>query len=262
MRRSFVACLAALAVVATPAVTAEVPAGTMLDAEKAKPWHGVGRVNIGGLSTRGLCTGTLIAPDVVLTAAHCVVQARTGKPYRPGSIYFVAGWYKGEMTGHSVAASLIVHPFYRPGERSTVFDMGTDVALIRLANPIPADAASPFQVAAPPDPGAPLVVVSYRRDRPNALTYQEDCAYMDRDGPVLTILGCEVTTGASGSPVFAEIDGEEREVAVMVGVNNHGDVPHAYAIEADAAVRNLLHELPPAEAAPAGDDGGGDQTGP
>ena len=44
--------------------------GTLLDAEGAHAWRGVGRVNVGGLSTRGLCTGTLIAPDVVLTVAN------------------------------------------------------------------------------------------------------------------------------------------------------------------------------------------------
>jgi protease YdgD len=211
----------------------------LLDAEGAHAWRGVGRVNVGGLSTRGLCTGTLIAPDVVLTVAHCVVQRRTGRPHRLESIFFVAGWRQGEMTGSSAAAAVAVHPLYRPGKEGDGA-LASDMALMRLRDPLTPAEAEPFTIAAPPPPGVPIVVVSYRRDRPHALTYQDDCTYEARHGALL-ILRCNVASGASGAPVLAEIDGRMRVIATLVAMNRQGQ---AFAVQAAGTAEKLLGSLP------------------
>jgi V8-like Glu-specific endopeptidase len=211
----------------------------MLDAEQSREWRGVGRVNVGGLDTRSLCTGTLIAPDLVLTAAHCVVHRRTGVPHRLGSVYFVAGWLKGEMSGHSVAAAVSVHPFYSPGDGNDQRGLMADLALIRLREPLGPEEAEPFAVATPPPPGSPITVVSYRKDRPHALTFQGDCTFDHQEGPLM-LLGCPVASGASGAPVLAEIDGEMRVVATLVAMSS-GD--KAIAVQVKGVVDNLLESL-------------------
>lgn len=246
MRPSRLVQLTLLALfLSVPELSAQPGKGTLLSTEDSVAWRGVGRVNIGGVRSRGLCTGTLIAQDIVLTAAHCIVHQETGRTHPLGTIHFVAGWNGGEMSGHSTASAVSVHPFYRPGSESDA--LISDLALIRLRIPMPHEAAEPFDIAAPPPPGTPILVVSYRRDRAHALTYQDDCVFDAHQGPMM-ILRCPVASGASGAPVLAAIDGEQRVIGTLVAMSSTG---LAFAVQARGPVEQLLATLGNPGSAPA-----------
>lgn len=225
-----------------PAMALDLQRLRMLTPQEHIPWRAVGRVNIGGYREIGMCTGTLIGEDVVLTAAHCVVNEQTGLTYSPDMIHFVAGWRLGVKVASSVAAHIYVHPAYLAAGADTEHRIGYDMALIRLADPIPRAKAPYFEVGTAPRRGTPVTLISYRRDRPNALTRQEGCKITDIEKPVL-VLDCEVTFGASGSPLFAEQDGEMKVVAVMAAMGRDPSHPVAYAVTVDAALGEVLAQL-------------------
>ncbi|MCH8166579.1 MAG: trypsin-like serine protease [Proteobacteria bacterium] len=231
--------LAGLVAVALPAAALEFDRLRMLTAAEHVPWRAVGRVNVATSYATSMCTGTLIGEDLVLTAAHCVMNPRTGTAYRPGAVHFVAGWRRGQKVGASRAAAITVHPDYRLAAQLDAGQIGADLALIRLADPIPRAKAPFFGIAPAPRPGTPLTLISYRQDRPHALTRQKGCKIIGmRDG--VMALGCNVTFGVSGSPVFMSSGGEMRLVAVVSAMGSDARNPVAYAVLVDAAIPAVL----------------------
>ena len=87
MIRVILSVLLGLSVIATTA-QAQTNKRKLTDREDLYGWEAIGRLDVG---TRSFCTGTLIAQDLVLTAAHCALDKRTGKPYAPGEVTFRAG---------------------------------------------------------------------------------------------------------------------------------------------------------------------------
>ncbi|HAW46138.1 MAG TPA: serine protease, partial [Roseovarius sp.] len=67
--RRILALLAALCLWAGGAAAQSSGLTRLTDRDDLFGWEAIGRVDIG---REGYCTGVLIAPDQVLTAAHCV----------------------------------------------------------------------------------------------------------------------------------------------------------------------------------------------
>ena len=233
-------CLVATA--RLPAVALELDRLRMLTSAEHVPWRGVGRVNIGGRSALSMCTGTLIGEDLVLTAAHCVVNSYTGLAHQPSDVHFVAGWRRGQKVGHSNAKAIAVHPDYVSASLVEVERIGADMALIRLADPIPQDKAPFFGIAPAPGLGSALTLISYRQDRPHALTRQKGCEIIGIQDAVMA-MSCNVTFGASGSPVFMASGDEMRVVAVISAMGKDPRHPTAYAVVVDAAIAEVLSVL-------------------
>ncbi|WP_299967285.1 trypsin-like peptidase domain-containing protein [uncultured Roseobacter sp.] len=193
-RRNRVKALALVLVAAvfTAPLLAE-PFPVLPPEERAK-WTAVGTVNRAGFRSISSCTGTLIAPDLVLTAAHCV----------DGQRHFVAGWERGKFVAHRISAEALSHPAYAvaPEGRRPRFD----VALLRLSEPIPAEVITPLPLS--DDPAlrdTSMTLLGYHRKRPHLLSGRSDCQRWSGDIDIITI-DCEVISGNSGGPVLAQTD--------------------------------------------------------
>lgn len=179
--------------------------------DDSRGWEAVGRLNLGN---KGFCTGTLIAPDLVLTAAHCLYDKETGQRITVEEIEFLAGWRNGRAAAYRGARRAVHHPSYVFGAADRLERVAYDLALIELDQPIRLPSIRPFVVDGDPMLGEQVGVVSYARERSEAPSLQEVCDVLGRQ-PGVVVLTCNVDFGSSGAPIFAMDGGEPRIVSVV-----------------------------------------------
>jgi protease YdgD len=234
--RAFTASLVAALICAALAVPAA--AGGLIrltDRDDLFGWEAVGRLELG---QNGYCTGSLIAPDLVLTAAHCVYD-KGGAAIAPEAMIFRAGLRDGDFISQSGIAQVAAHPGYVPGEDLTGDMVRHDVALLKLANPIPSAVASPFVLAREGRAGTRVSVVSYGRGRDAALSWQRDCG-VTAAGRGLLKFDCDVTFGSSGAPVFVREAGGHARIVSLI---SSGGRDVAYGMVLPGIVADLKRAL-------------------
>ncbi len=207
--------------------------------EMGRAWEAVGRLDLNGT---GFCTGALIAPNLVLTAAHCLYDKNTGDRFDPETIEFLAGWRNGRASAYRYVRRAVVHPDYDYGEDLTPLRVRNDIALLELQHPIRNTSVTPFRTATRPRKGEEIGVVSYAHDRSEAPSLQEVCRVVARQQGVL-VMSCDVDFGASGAPVFSFAGDEPRIVSVVSAKAEVKGTSVSLGTDLDRPLAQLLAEL-------------------
>ena len=177
----------------------------------SKGWEAVGRLDLDG---KGFCTGALVAPDRVLTAAHCLHDRTSGQAVPVDRIEFLAGLRNGRAAAYRKVRRAVVHPDYRFGSEPGGGSVRHDLALLQLDQPIRLPSIRPYAVGRWPERGAEVGVVSYARDRAEAPSLERVCHVLKHQ-PGMVVLSCDVDFGASGAPIFDMAGGVPRLVSVV-----------------------------------------------
>jgi V8-like Glu-specific endopeptidase len=193
----------------------------LADGLPTTPWPAIGQITYGGAAPgAAICTGTLVAPDLVLTASHCLgLRAKT--PMAPASVTFAPGYRAGDEGLRRSGAEIIA---------SGIDGLPGDLALLRLDAPVPPEVAQPLPLAAaPPAPGTALTLLAYRRDAPDDLNRTDPCIVLTEEAPVVG-LSCPVVSGNSGAPLLAQSGGAWHVAAVAVAQSRAPGLVHAIAL--------------------------------
>jgi protease YdgD len=188
------------------------------------PWHGVALIEAEGA---GLCTGAMVAPAVVLTAAHCLKdEAGTGL-LPPTRLRVTLDGKEARSVALRIGAG------FDPAREAP---WASDWALVSLSAPIGAGRVLPLLRETPQERSI-LALPGFQRDAPGTLLVDPACRYLGlrriEGQGVMLAHDCAGTTGSSGGPLL--LRGADGRFAI-IGVQSKGILGRAGGLAVPALV--------------------------
>jgi len=178
------------------------------------PWRSIGSLTL----QDGTCTGTLVGPALVLTAAHCVTD--TGdETLTPVS--FSAGLSLGNSQGEAKVIGAVFDPSYSPETQPAGGGNGHDWALVLLDRNLgdevgylevhELNAANLSQIGRS---GLLVNQAGYSWDTGDNMSGNQGCRIVQAYEDNSILHECDTAQGDSGSPFLLNVGGEWKIIAV------------------------------------------------
>jgi protease YdgD len=179
------------------------------------PWNAIAKVQS---NTAQHCSGVLVAPSVVVTAAHCLYNPRTRAMLQPVSLHVLFGYQRAQYRWHRQVARVTVGPGF---DGTTGRPQPGDWARLELTEAVPVTPLPLFDGGV--GSGLAVALAGYNQDRAQLLMADLACHVLQ----VATLSGrasfvfhdCEGTHGTSGGPLLTKRDGGWRVVAINIAAS-------------------------------------------
>jgi V8-like Glu-specific endopeptidase len=193
------------------------------------PWSAVGRIEGVGMDGGGYtCTGTLLAPDIVLTNAHCVVNPKTQQV--SSQIWFQPNLIYGNLQDQ---ADLAFVQEYAVGTDFSDFEGANphDWAILKLDRPVGEKYGTlpwaSLSTRILKQNQGQFALIGYSGDFPEegpgeTAGVHIGCSILGEENGLL-IHNCDTTGGASGGPIIGIIDGRFQIIGLHAGAIKYSD---------------------------------------
>jgi protease YdgD len=235
----------------------ELPAKPPPEPTGPIPWTAaIGRLDAEGDSTS--CTATLVEPDVIVTAAHCLFP--TGRKLSPGELAFTPNVGAQRLPTVRVAQIIGLGVDKMDPDRPEDTPTEVDWAILRLSSPV----ANVTPIPVEPVPladierrikagedvlsnlgyGAYGITISRRLHRSEGCTLIEDWREMTKGtNDHLVVTNCPVIKGDSGGPILLTDKAQNRRLIGVV--SGYWRVPESEGIISLAVgARAFAEKLP------------------